>query len=284
MRTDNSFWTISVNFAKNWNKLLETYNGKDMNMSDMIGNSRSYIIGKPVGNIMGYKTTGYIQSEEDIKYYYRQDGTYRAIEKQYFSDVFYKPGDLQIVDVNGDGYINSTSDVVYIGSSLPVLYGGIVNEIKWKNFDLNMLWSYSLGRDMINLLPIVSTSKETSLYPIFEDIQKVSFWEKEGDNSTYPKAELNNFNDSWSPIIDRYVEKVNYLKLKTLTIGYTLPKNLLKKIYIKDVRVFFSGENLLNITNYSGLDPETVDINTGLDDGKNYPLARKLTLGITIKL
>ena len=56
MRTDNSFWTISVNFAKNWNKLLETYNGKDMNMSDMIGNSRSYIIGKPVGNIMGYKT------------------------------------------------------------------------------------------------------------------------------------------------------------------------------------------------------------------------------------
>ena len=147
-----------------------------------------------------------------------------------------------------------------------------------------MLWSYSLGRDMINLLPIVSTSKETSLYPIFEDIQKVSFWEKEGDNSTYPKAELNNFNDSWSPIIDRYVEKVNYLKLKTLTIGYTLPKNLLKKIYIKDVCVFFSGENLLNITNYSGLDPETVDINTGLDDGKNYPLARKLTLGITIKL
>ena len=284
MRTDDSFWTISVNFAKNWNKLLETYNGKDMNMSDMIGNSRSYIIGKPVGNIMGYKTTGYIQSEEDIKYYYRQDGTYRAIEKQYFSDVFYKPGDLQIVDVNGDGYINSTSDVVYIGSSLPILYGGIVNEIKWKNFDLNMLWSYSLGRDMINLLPIVSTSKETSLYPIFEDIQKVSFWEKEGDNSTYPKAELNNFNDSWSPIIDRYVEKVNYLKLKTLTIGYTLPKNLLKKIYIKDVRVFFSGENLLNITNYSGLDPETVDINTGLDDGKNYPLARKLTLGITIKL
>ena len=112
-------------------------------MSDMIGNSRSYIIGKPVGNIMGYKTTGYIQSEEDIKYYYRQDGTYRAIEKQYFSDVFYKPGDLQIVDVNGDGYINSTSDVVYIGSSLPILYGGIVNEIKWKNFDLNMLWSYS---------------------------------------------------------------------------------------------------------------------------------------------
>ena len=78
MRTDDSFWTISVNFAKNWNKLLETYNGKDMNMSDMTGNSRSYVIGKPVGNIMGYKTTGYIQSEEDIEYYYRQDGTYRA--------------------------------------------------------------------------------------------------------------------------------------------------------------------------------------------------------------
>ncbi len=102
---------------------------------------------------MGYKTTGYPVRGKILNTTTAKTARTGAIEKQYFSDVFYKPGDLQIVDVNGDGYINSTSDVVYIGSSLPILYGGIVNEIKWKNFDLNMLWSYSLGRDMINLLP-----------------------------------------------------------------------------------------------------------------------------------
>ena len=283
LRGNEAFWNISVNFAKNWNKLLETYNGKDMEMTDMMKERRSYIIGKPVGNIVGYKTNGYIQSDKDIKYFYRQDGTYRALEKKYFSDVFYSPGELQIADVNGDCYIGP-EDGVYIGSSLPKLYGGIVNEVKWKNFDLNMLWSYSLGRDMINMLPVVSISKEKDLYPIFADLNGVTFWEKEGDNSTYPMVKLNNYNDHWSPIMDRYVERVNYLKLKTLTVGYTLPKTILRKCFIKDVRLFFSGENLLTLTNYSGMDPETVDINTGLDEGKNYPLARKLTVGITIKL
>ena len=197
--------------------------------------------------------------------------------------MFYSPGELQIADVNGDCYIGP-EDGVYIGSSLPKLYGGIVNEVKWKNFDLNMLWSYSLGRDMINMLPVVSISKEKDLYPIFADLNGVTFWEKEGDNSTYPMVKLNNYNDHWSPIMDRYVERVTYLKLKTLTVGYTLPQTILRKCFIKDVRLFFSGENLLTLTNYSGMDPETVDINTGLDEGKNYPLARKLTVGITIKL
>lgn len=172
--------------------------------------------------------------------------------------------------MNGDGYINSTSDVVYIGSSLPILYGGIVNEIKWKNFVFEYAVVLLSGKRHDQPAPDCLNKQRNLPVPHLWRHTEGIFWEKEGDNSTYPKAELNNFNDSWSPIIDRYVEKVNYLKLKTLTIGYTLPKNLLKKIYIKDVRVFFSGENLLNITNYSGLDPETVDINTGLDDGKNY--------------
>lgn len=282
-RRDNVTWNISVNMAKNWNKLKSTYNGKDMAISDMMNKSRQYIIGKPVGSILGYKTNGYIQRKEDIPYFYRTDGTYRALEKQYFSNVFCQPGELQIVDVNGDGYVGY-QDYVDLGSSLPTLYGGIVNEVKWKGFDLNMLLAYSLGRRMINMASTGSISKSLDLFPIFEDLNAATFWEKEGDQTDYPKVAYNNFNDGWSSGMDRYVEKVNYLKLKTLTIGYSMPKSILKRCFIKDLRVFFSGENLLTFTNYSGLDPETVDINTGLDEGKNYPLARKLTLGVTIKL
>lgn len=283
IRNEQAKWSISVNMAKNWNKLKKTYNGRDMMLTDMSENSRSYIIGKPVGSIVGYKTAGIIQSYDDVNYYYRLNGTLRALEKKYFSNVFYKPGDLMIQDINGDCYIGE-EDEVYLGSSLPKLYGGIVNEVHWKNFDLNMLLSYSIGRDMINTAPVNSIGKDKDLFPVFENLDKSSFWEQAGDRADYPLIAKNNFNDTWSAVMDRYVEKVNYLKLKTLTVGYTLPRQWMKRCFIKDIRLFFSGENLLTFTNYSGLDPETVDINTGIDGGDNYPLARKLTMGITIKL
>lgn len=283
IRSKHTNWSLSLNLAKNWNMLKKTYNGRDMDFSDMNRQRHAYILGKPVGSILGYQTNGILQSYDDVVYFYRIDGTYRALEKQYFSNVFAKPGDVAIRDINGDCYIGM-EDEVYLGSSLPKFYGGIVNEVHWKNFDLNMLLSYSIGRDMVNMAPVASIGKDKDLYPIFTNLNNVTFWEKEGDHTDYPIIMKNNFNDSWSPVMDRYVEKVNYLKLKTLTVGYTLPRPWLNKCFIKDVRLFFSGENLVTFTNYSGTDPETVDINTGLDEGNNYPLARKLTLGITIKL
>ncbi|MEG0797034.1 MAG: SusC/RagA family TonB-linked outer membrane protein, partial [Odoribacter sp.] len=131
---------------------------------------------------------------------------------------------------------------------------------------------------------IESLSTQKPLGPILANVGGSTFWEKEGDQTDYPRLSMDNNNGNWWPILDRYVEKVNYLKLKTLTIGYSCPERWLRKAYVKGVRVFFSGENLCTWTNYSGMDPETVDINTGIDDGKNYPLARKLTFGVTINL
>ena len=81
----------------------------------------------------------------------------------------------------------------------------------------------------------------------------------------------------------RDVEKVNWMKLKTLSIGYSLPKQWTHHVGMEQLRVFVSGENLLNFSNYSGMDAETVEIDKGVDSGKNYPLARKYTIGLTIK-
>lgn len=79
------------------------------------------------------------------------------------------------------------------------------------------------------------------------------------------------------------MEKVNYLKIKTLSIGYSIPKEWSKRLRMTDLRIFVSGENLATWTNYSGMDPETVNILNGLDYQKNYPLPRKYTLGLTLK-
>ena len=114
-------------------------------------------------------------------------------------------------------------------------------------------------------------------------------------NLTLETAELNKikaiFRNAIAKVIKNKIpklaksnkEKVNYLKLKTLTVGYTLPRAWSKKVGMSECRFFVSGENLLTWTNYSGLDPETVDITTGRDNQDTYPLARKYTIGLTLK-
>lgn len=273
-RKENIRWTLSLNMAKNWNKFIESYNNRDID---------NFIIGKELGGIYGYKTNGYIQNENEIEAYYNTSGYLKPFSNKNNVYNYYKPGDIRIVDTNGDKFI-SYDDRVYLGSSLPKVYGGIVNEIKYKNFDINMLLSYSIGRDIINSRPIISLSESTEMKPIFADLNNASFWKQEKDISDYPYNAYVSGNTVWTYEMDKYVEKVNYVKLKTLTVGYTLPQSWTNKVSVKSLRIFFSGENLYTLTNYSGLDPETVSISSGIDTGTNYPLARKFTFGLTIKL
>ena len=175
-------------------------------------------------------------------------------------------------------------DRVYSGSALPEISGGIVNEFRWKNFDLNMLISYQLGRHMINYVRKRCLLQPERFPTIVMNLNDVTFWEKPGDKTTFPMWQ-GGAEDNWNTVQED-VEKVNWLKLKTLTLGYSLPKNWIKRCGLSELRIFASGENLFTWTNYSGIEPETVDIRTGIDgDGGAlpYPLARKYTLGLTIK-
>ena len=191
-----------------------------------------------------------------------------------------------IDDLNGDGII-SEDDKYFAGSTLPIAHGGIAHEIKWKGFDLNLLFNYSLGRKMINVFRKGSLMFESSgkTGAIFEDYRNVSFWEKPGDNADYPimSSVYSYYYGQYDALIDSNIEKVNFLRLKQLTLGYNLPAAWAKRIHLQGLRVFFTGENLFLWTNYSGLDPENVDVMEGLDKMTNYPSARKVTLGLTLK-
>lgn len=122
------------------------------------------------------------------------------------------------------------------------------------------------------------------MHPLLLDLKDITFWQQPGDdNADYSRLQMDQNTYMYEFAIDRNVEKVNWLKMKTLSLGYSLPKSLISSWKIEQVRFFASAENLFTWTNYSGLDPETVDIRTGLDEGKNYPLARKFTLGLTVK-
>lgn len=285
-RNSDFYWKVSVNAAKNWNRIEKSYNKKDLNFG---------VTGKPLNRILGLKTTGYVNKQEELPLVYKTSGqsNYLAPGNGLYlhqEESFYRPGDYRIVDVDGDGWIGK-NDQVYLGSALPIVNGGLVSEFRWKNFDLNLSMHFSIGRHMVNNMWMNSLTfnmdPQSSYYahPILMDIRKHSFWEKVGDNDAeYPRLQPEGkYIYQENIVIDRQIEKVNYLKLKTLTFGYSLPHVILQRLGLNDIRVFVSGENLFTWTNYSGIDPEVVDIRTGIDDGISYPLARKYTLGLTVK-
>ena len=275
-RKPELYWKVAVNGAHNWNRFEKSYTGKDLN---------NRIIGKSLNGIYALRTNGFVDEEEKIPIYYNQQGTKISLAAEWMEYFFYKPGDYYFVDVNGDRKINF-NDQVYCGSALPELTGGLVSEFSWRNFDVNLSISFQLGRHMLNYVPTRSLSVwGASEFPtIVMDLREITFWEQPGDNSDFPKWQYDFNTYLWGGLYTSHqVEKVNWLKMKTLSVGYTLPGFWIKRCGLDELRFFASGENLFTWTNYSGLDPEVVDVRTGIDAGSAYPMARKWTLGLTLK-
>lgn len=269
-------WRARFNISRNWNKIEKTYTNTDILTAD-----NQYIIGRPLSGLYIFKSEGMIQSQEQVPKYYKQDGTFTYLNSG-GPDSPFRPGMKLIADLNGDGVIDK-DDQYYAGSALPLAYGGFANELKWKGFDLNVLFTYSLGRKLINVKKNTSLSFDIHWSPVFTDYRNMEFWEKPGDNSMPTlEAVSNYYTGQFTGFTDDMIEKVNWIRLKQLTLGYNVPESILKKINLEGIRVFFTAENLFMLTNYSGLDPEAVDQMEPLDDLANYPLARKLTIGLTL--
>ena len=258
-------WRSRLNISRNWNKLVDTYDGKDM-----IDN----VLKRGLFGIYVFDDNGYYQNEKEVPVYYNYEG-YPIYLDRVQGEISGLVGQKKIRDVNGDGVIDD-DDMFYIGSALPKAYGGWANEISWKNFDLNVLFNYSLGRKMINMARYASPFSIDG--PIFRDLAKTSFWEKEGDMTDLPRMG----STLVYPELRSNVERVNMLRLKQLTLGYNLPEKWAKKIYFSGIRLFITGENIWTWSNYSGTDPEVVDMDSGLDNGKAYPLPEKWTFGLTL--
>ena len=277
-RKRDLYWKMSVNGARNWNRFEKSYTGRDLN---------ERVIGKSLNGIYALYTDGFVDYQEDIPVYYNQQGTMIPLAPDDMVVYFYKPGDYCFVDVNGDRSIDS-DDRVYCGSALPELSGGMVSELQWKNIDVNLSMTFQLTRHMMNIVRTRPLSRvgSSEYSTVVMDLREISFWEHPGDRADFPKWQYDQNSYLWDAynifVADR-IEKVNWLKLKTLSVGYTLPRTWIKRTGLSELRFFVSGENLFTWTSYSGLDPETVDIRTGIDHGFVYPMARKWTLGLTLK-
>ncbi|WP_044211696.1 TonB-dependent receptor [Flammeovirga sp. OC4] len=244
-------WKTSLNVSTYRNEVLKLYNGQPI---DNIGRGNNRIEeGEPISIFYGYKVLGVDSST----------------------------GDLVFKDVNGDGEITS-DDRTKIGNPHPDFYGGFTNTLNYKNFDLSIFFQYSVGNDIYNGTRVYLESMKG------EDNQTTAIldrWRQPGDITDIPRATANDPNNN-NRASSRFVEDGSYIRLKNVTLGYTLPRVLTKKAFIERMRVYVSGQNLFTLTNYSGMDPE---VNYAGDDGVRmgtdfftYPNARVFTAGLNV--
>ncbi|MFD2513603.1 SusC/RagA family TonB-linked outer membrane protein [Pontibacter locisalis] len=263
-------YRTSINGSYNKNEVLSINNAEGVLLNSSFATyglvSRS-IPGQPFGYFWGLETDGIFQTPEEVASYKNADGALIQPNAQ--------PGDIRFRDLNGDGKIND-EDRTNIGNPTPDVVLGYNLDLKYKNFDLGAFFSGAFGHQIFN------GTRRHDLVTSNMQTKYLNRWTGEGTSDKYPRFTWSDANGNYSRISDIYIEDGDYVRLKTLQVGYSLSNNALSKIHLTNLRVYVSGDNLLTFTEYSGFDPEigarnTLDI--GIDRGI-YPQARIFRVGL----
>ena len=166
-------------------------------------------------------------------------------------------------------------------SGLPIHTGGFTNDFEYKGFDLSIFFQWSYGNDILNANRLffenVNNSRNLNQYASY-----ANRWTPENPYSDIPVAKNSSSN---KVVSSRVIEDGSFLRLKTLTLGYTLPKKVIKKWGIGNARVYVAGQNLWTISGYSGYDPEVSIRNGALTPGLDYsayPRAYAINFGVNL--
>ena len=266
------YWKADISLAHNKAKIekLGDIDSDFMEIGTGWGNSfYRYFVGEPIGAIYGLQSTGVWSTEE----YNNPD-----IKKPTSPTV--RPGSYKYVDQNDSGTIDA-DDYVIIGNGQPKFNWGMNNSFSYKNFDLNIFLIGFHGFDIYNYPRARLTS---SLSPFPELAERwiagknenaiIAGFGKDRDAITSPETVASS----------TFIEKGDFVKLKSITLGYNFSKGLLSKINLSAARVYFSIKNVCTITKYSGNDPElsiSNPLRPGLDMG-TYPSQREYLLGLNV--
>lgn len=224
-------------------------------------------VGQPVNSFYGFRTNGIFQNQAEIDNYVSSDGTVIQPNAQ--------PGDFKWKDLDDDGDIDS-DDRDFLGSSIPKLTFGFTVNVDYKNFDLMVFCQGASGNKIfqgLRRLDVENANYQTSA---------LGRWVGEGTSNSYPRLTTNDTNNNFSNPSDFYLEDGDYLRFKTIQIGYTLPSSILEKYGVKKLRIYVTAENLITFTKYSGYDPEIGGGVFGIDRGF-YPQAITNQLGINLQ-
>ena len=279
-------WSSNFNISFNKNKVLELAENQTSLLStatfDQNFNSQpNYIakIGQPMGMIYGYIYEGTYKYDDFDKS--GSSYTLKGNIPHYVSESNTQPGMPKYKDLNGDGIID-TNDRTMIGRGLPIHTGGFTNNFEYKGFDLSVFFQWSYGNDVLNANRLFFDSGFQKKRELNQYASYTNRWTPENPNSDIPAATNSSSN---LVISSRVVEDASFLRLKTVTLGYTVPKTFLKKYKIDNARLYVAAQNLWTITGYSGYDPEVSIRSGGLTPGldfSSYPRALSVSFGINL--
>ena len=241
IRTKDFSWTVEANYTRNKNKLLDQH-GQQENITGLFVNR----VGQPINTLYLVK--------------------YAGVDPQTGEALYFKPDGKTTTNVY------DPDDRVLVGPIDPPNFGGFGTTLNYKGVMLDVLFSYAWGAQSYNNDRL---NVENSIY-WYSNLatSMLREWQVPGDITDIPSA----FNDLHSETT-RFVEKNDYLRLRNVMLSYTLPRKMMDKWKLRNVRVFAQGQNLYVWHNFQGYDPEIV---TGILGGAQYPQLKTVTFGINL--
>lgn len=290
-KMQNQGWDLSVNYrlktgafthnfnfnlGDSWNKVLEFPGDEQITQVEEL--SRIIRVGVPLNSYYGYKMAGFFQSYDEIE----------ASAIPVGAKV--QPGDIKFVDRNDDGIIDS-KDKFILGNAFPRYTFGFTYGLNWKGIDFSMFWQGVGKRDMMLRGELIEPYHTNYSYTIYK--HQLDFWTPTNTEARWPRlaapgsdSNRNNYGNGNGS--DLFLLDGKYLRLKNLTIGYTLPKEWTKHLGMQQARLYINGQNLLTFSNNSFIDPESSEFDSkmstsGANSGRSYPTLRYFGFGVDIE-
>ena len=258
------FYNVGVIVSPVTNRVVKLAEGRNEIFAAFINGEPAThtIVDLPIGAFYGYRVGGIFQTQEEI------DGSPNfGVEK---------PGDIRYIDTNGDGVLNG-DDRVYLGSPIPTLSYGFSAGAEWKGFDFNADIVGASGHMIFN-------AKETSRFAVYNwEKHVIDRWTVDSPSLTEPRITNGGHNFRVS---DRFLQSGTFMRLHAVTLGYSLPANLISKAKLLRLRVYLTGSNIWTNQDYSGYSPEFPNggnsYEVGFDFG-SYPVAKSWLGGIELQ-
>ncbi|MGM9509099.1 SusC/RagA family TonB-linked outer membrane protein [Larkinella sp. GY13] len=259
--TGNLKWNTILVYSRNTNKILSLGDGVDQYIPSISAPSIAKV-GYPVGSFIVYQTDGIIQNGD------------AALTPQANKS----PGGQKYKDINGDGVITQAGDRIVIANQ-PGFTAGLTNTFNYKGFDLTIFFQGTIGGKIYNTNR-ANLELGTGYTNASRDL--LNRWTPTNTNTDVKAA----YQDPAITISDRFIEDGTYVRLKNISLGYSIPKSLLTKARITNLRIYVSAQNAATWTNYTGYDPEVSLngqslINRGVDSGV-YPNNKSYQAGISL--
>jgi len=287
--TKDFSWDSSLNFTKYVNKVTDMAGLNIVKTTGTLAYNTVSVTrtqeGLPIGSFLGYEALGIYRTDEDLVRYGHDDGSGNKVPLKNGTNSLlpnFVKGDVIYKDLNNDGKIDQ-SDLTAIGNPNPKFTYGFTNNFKYKNVDLSIFLQGTAGNKLMNLTRssgIMNSGLGTNYLTEAADFYSASNL----DGSLPTPSSYDHINNA---ISTRMIENGSYLRIQNVTLGYSLPSDIISKIKLTRLRVYASAQNLYTFTKYTGYDPEVGSYNqdalmTGIDNGR-YPVPRQITFGFNVE-